>query len=200
MIFQRAIKIILITFIISKTMHAQQNFGSYTNKIFFNVFYGTPDSGIQQFLNTFVPVLLQQSERNTKWSAYTAGDITKPTVIAHSLIFHKHPFIDADIKQGEFKVYTTVYNDAVYLNSTGIKDIQVILEFEKLDSALRLFEKLRKDLTALGKEQTYFEDKARRFFVVYSHEIMYDIPAKLRIHLVEEGGVNNLYQLIINSD
>lgn len=196
--FKRTAKIISITLAISMNMHAQQNFGSYLNKMFFNVFSSNPDSSIHKFLSDFAPVLLLPPKNSGKWTAY--ADVIPPVIITHSYIFHKHPFIDADIKQGEFKVYTNVYDNDVYHNSTGIKDIQVILEFEKLDDATNLFEKLRQDLIALGQEETYYEDKFRRFSKVNSHEIMYDIPCGVRIHLVTERGINSLYQLSIGTN
>jgi hypothetical protein len=196
--FERKAKIALITLTISMNMQAQQNFGSYLNKIFFNVFSTNPDSSIHKFLNDFVPVLLHPPENNATWSVYPPGDITPPVIITHSYIFHKHPFIDAAIKQGEFKVYTTVFDDLGYHNATGIKDIQVILGFEKLDDATKLFEEFRKDLKALGREHFYDEDKSRRFSVVYSQDTMYNIPSKVQILLVTHAGFDDLYQLSIS--
>ena len=195
--FERNTKIVLITLTISMNMHAQENFGSYVNKMLFNVFSHNPDSSIHKFLNDFVPILLHPPEDSGKWTVY--ADVVPPVIITHSYIFHKHPFIDADIKQGEFKVYTNVFDNEVYHNATGLKDVEVILEFQKLDDASKLFEKFRKDLKALGQEATYYEDKFRRFSKVYSDDVMYDIPCGVRIDLVTERGINSLYQLSIST-
>ena len=181
-------------------IHAQQNFGSYMNTIFFNVFSSNPDSSIHKFLNDFVPVLLHPPEISGKWTAYPPGDFILPIVISHSYFFQKHPFIDANIKQGEFKVYTDVYDNAVYHNAVGINDIQVILEFEKLDDAAKLFEKLRKDLIALCGDEIHSEDRGRRSSNFYSPETFYSVPSGVRIQLTTERCINSWYQVTISID
>jgi hypothetical protein len=47
---------------------------------------------------------------------------------------------------GEFRVYTSVYNATSANPQTDIKDIKVILQFEKLDDVNKLFDKLRNEL------------------------------------------------------
>jgi hypothetical protein len=179
-------------------MHAQENFGSYLNRIFFNVFSSNPDTSIHSFLKEYVPILLHPLQNSSKWTAYPTKDIIVPVIKTHSYFFNKHPFFDVHIKQGELKIYTTVYDYEKYHDAIGIKDVRVILEFEKSNEAINLFEKLRKDLGALGQEETYYEDKFKRFSKVYGHEIMYNIPCGVRIHLETKKGIGSLYQLSLS--
>jgi hypothetical protein len=159
-------------------MQAQENFGIYVNKIFLNVFSKNPDSSIRSFLAEFVPNLLDPPENVGGWTAYPEADMSFPTEKVHSFIFHKHPFIDAQIKKGEFKVYTAVYNATSANSKTDIKDIQVILLFEKLDDANELFEKLRNELCVLGGETSYFLRESERYTEIYSPEFMNSVTPR----------------------
>lgn len=179
-------------------INAQHDFGTYINKLFFNAYSSSPDPSVYKFLNDFAPILLNPPQNSGHWTIYSSQNIITPVVIIHSLIFNKHPFIDAPIAEGEFKIYTNVFNDTVYDNITGIKNIQVILEFEKFEDASKLFENLRRDLKKLAEEITYYEDESRKFFDVASHENLYSIPSGVRILLETKRGVNNLFHLYIN--
>src|SRR5688572_24547971 len=84
--FQRILKILLFSLTVSTPMHAQNNFGSYSDQIFFKVF-SKPDSSIRRFIVEFVPSLLEwrNNESTTgEWTMYPPGNIPVPTVIAHS--------------------------------------------------------------------------------------------------------------------
>ena len=142
-------------------------------------------------------MLLDPPEHKGTWSAYSSNDIPTPTVITHSYVFLKHPFIEAPFKQGEFKVYTNVYNDEPYKNQVGISSIQLILEFESFKNAEKLFDTCRTDLRAIAKENTYVEEKSRRLVVLYSDEELYNIPCGVTIILGTERNNNSLYELRI---
>ncbi len=173
--------------------NAQKNYNTYVNSVFFNAFSTTPDSSIVGFLKSYAPMLMDLQIGSSKWTAYPVDEIIIPQIITHSYVFNKHPFINADIRQGEFKIYTNVYKNAI-----GLKDIQLIIEFEKLNDAERLFEKLRKDLIDLAKEQTYYEDSSKKFSSIYSNEMTNDSPASVKLILIKGQGITNLYQLSIN--
>jgi hypothetical protein len=197
-VFKGTVKIILIILVNNMNIYAQHDFESYVNKVFFNVFSKTPDSSIRKFLSDFAPILLHPPENVDNWTAYPSADFKPPVEMIHSYVFRKHPFIETDIIQGEFKIYTAVYDDTLYHNATTIKNIQVILEFDKLDDAIQQFEKLRNDLIPVAKEDTYYEDEHRRLLQVYSSEATHATPSGVRIHLLIERGFSNLYQLSIS--
>jgi hypothetical protein len=176
-------------------MQAQHNFGSYMNMIYFNVYSDTPDSGAQRLMK-FVSVPINPPKTSGEWMAYPTQEIPEPVVIAHSFVFHKHPYLKAPIKQGEFKVYTNVYDDEPYKNITTIKNIRVILEFENLEDATRLFDQCRKDLKVIAEEYGYAEEKSRKLCDIYSEEKnLYHIPCGISITLGTEKNTNGLYEV-----
>ena len=194
------LKKLVFSLAINTPMPAQHSFGSYSDQIFFKVF-SKPDSSIRRFIVEFIPSLLEWNSVSTDtggWTMYPLGDIPIPTTIAHSYFFDKHPFIEAPIRQGELKIFTNVCYDPPHNGATSIKTFQVILEFEKLDDAIKQFEKFRADLKPLGEEYHY-QDESRMFIEVYSSEELYNIPCRLRIHLSTKKNADLLYQLNIST-
>jgi hypothetical protein len=182
-------------------MIAQQDFGAYVNKIFFNAFSRDPDSSIHKFLSDFAPVLLNPRQATDGyWIAYPAKETNLPVTITHSYIFSKHPFIDAKIKQGEFKVFTNVYNDSIEPDFADIQSIEVTLEFVNLEDGQALFEKLNKDLTSIGTVTTYRDRYSNKILKAYCEDLLYEIPCGVRICLMVTPGFRNLYQLIITTN
>ena len=181
-------------------MYAQENFDTYINKLFLNAYTGNPDSSIFKFLSDYAPALLHPPKTTGTWTAYPIEnkDWSEPIPMTHSIYFNKHPFINAEAIQVEFKLYTELYNNEFHKNLVQIKDIQITFEFLKLDEAIKLFDKLRSDLIGIGQEHVYYNDKFKRYSEVYSNQEINTVPCGIKICLITERSIYGLYHLIIN--
>lgn len=194
----KILKLLLLT-LMTNPMYAQQNFESYVNRLFFNIYLGNADSTIDNFLKDYVPAFFRKPQDSVQWTAYSSEKIDPPTIITHSVIFNKHPFINENFKRGEFKVFTNVYTSAPYENRVGVAKIQITLEFLKLEDAVRVFDQIRKDLKSIAEEQIFQEDSSKVFSEIYSNEQYLNIPCGLGLYLSKERSSDNLYHLCISS-
>jgi hypothetical protein len=188
-------KATLITYFICTNMYAQESFGSYMDRLFFNSFSTVSDSNIRKFLADFAPKILESHKDRNGWSAYSSSVKTPPIEMSHSYIFKRYPVLDLAIKEGELKIYTYYFPE--FPESIGIRDIQIILEFKKLDDATKFFEKLKTDLIKLGREPYFQEDQFTKSLKIYSRVYQPNLPPAAHIQLETQQDMNRCYQLII---
>ena len=200
----KMVKIFSLTLLIATPMQAQHNFASYLDQIFFKAFT-TPDPKIDKFVREFAPLLyLPPDETAGGWTMYPSGEIKTPVVITHSYIFEKHPFIEANFKYGEFKIYAPV-SDPPDGRLPGLANMQVLLNFDKLVDAVKLFEKLRMNFKSIGKEDYYQQNEFWMFLQIYRRDDQSDttshastIPIGCLIRLSKQRNIDAVYQLSIS--
>jgi len=76
-----------------------------------------------------------------------------------------------------------------------IKNIEVIMKFNKKKDANKWFNKIRTDLSELSEENIFYEDKSGKYFVKWGKSSSYRVPSQLKVQLITIDGRNPLYQL-----
>ena len=66
-----------------------QSLANYTDRLYFGMLSLNPDSSIKDFLKVYMPIVLQKSDTNEKWTMYSSELTTEPkheTVINSSFL------------------------------------------------------------------------------------------------------------------
>ena len=128
-------------------------FDTIVNKLFFNILTGEPDSLVVDFIQTYFPYLAEKPEQQN-WSIYPSSETIEPQKTEHNLLFHKHPHINFEFKEGKLEVLSSELKD--YL--PRIRQMRLSFLFknelsanEALNYIIKVFEKVSQ--IKLAKEE-----------------------------------------------
>ena len=85
-------------------------FDTIVNKLFFNILTGKPDNLVVGFVQTYFPYLAEKPEQQN-WSIYPSSETVEPQKTEHNLLFHKHPHINFEFKEGKLEVLSSELKD-----------------------------------------------------------------------------------------
>src|SRR5438045_197602 len=101
----------LFSFLFSVGANAQSEFKTISNKLFFNIFTGKPDSSVYEFVNKYAPQIFSYKKpwlSNGIWDHAKIDSIdsisSKWPILRHSLLFTHHPYFKENFEIGELEV------------------------------------------------------------------------------------------------